>query len=125
MIIVPDYSAMVSGMVHQLLEKGGDVVIGNKTLAPVGYYSPAGDSPYGLADMAGNIWQWTSSHYWLYPFDLKSRRDKRDYNGLRVSRGGAFNESQLKAPCAWRERFDSSTRRPNLGFRLACESRFD
>jgi formylglycine-generating enzyme required for sulfatase activity len=30
---------------------------------PVGRYSPQGDSPYSVADMAGNVWEWTSSKY--------------------------------------------------------------
>ena len=53
MIIVPDYSAMVSGMVHQLLEKGGDVVIGNKTLALIERSKRDGttDGRVGMAEL--------------------------------------------------------------------------
>lgn len=35
--------------------------IGHPT--PVGQYSPQGDSPYGCADMVGNVWEWIESRY--------------------------------------------------------------
>ena len=42
---------------------------------PVGKYSPAGDSPYGCVDMAGNVWEWMSSTYKKYPYDAMDGRE--------------------------------------------------
>lgn len=100
--------------------ENGRCNIGNQQLTPIGHYSPVGDSPYGLADMSGNIWQWTSSYYWPYPYVPGDRRNKQDFDGRRVGRGGAYDSPPITARCAWRERFPTSRRQPNLGLRLAC-----
>jgi formylglycine-generating enzyme required for sulfatase activity len=39
----------------------------------VGAY-PDATSPYGLLDVAGNVWEWTSSPYCKYPFDPEKIR---------------------------------------------------
>jgi formylglycine-generating enzyme required for sulfatase activity len=51
--------------------------------APVGRY-PAGASPAGVLDLAGNVWEWTESHY--CPYGKDDCDDSR-----RVLRGGGWD----------------------------------
>ncbi|OQB08560.1 MAG: Serine/threonine-protein kinase pkn1 [Deltaproteobacteria bacterium ADurb.Bin207] len=82
------------------------------TTAPVGSF-PAGDSPFGLKDMAGNVWEWTSSEY-------SEEYEKNRANKYRIDRGGGWyydNPSYVRA--AYRNWLLPSLRFINLGFRCA------
>lgn len=91
--------------------------------SPVGRYSPQGDSPYGLADMAGNVWEWSGSLYRPYPYDSADGREDPDAEGERAVRGGAYDEGLLLARCAWRNAVRPDLRAANIGFRVACDAR--
>jgi formylglycine-generating enzyme required for sulfatase activity len=54
----------------------------------VGSY-PKGASPDGALDMAGNVWEWTSSAYVDYPYDPKDGREDPESSKARVLRGGS------------------------------------
>ncbi len=57
---------------------------GYPDLAPVGSF-PAGISPYGALDMAGNAWEWNSTEIQPYPYDANDGRE--DPGGIDVERG--------------------------------------
>jgi hypothetical protein len=76
----------------------------------VGQYSPRGDSPYGLQDAAGNVWEWTQSEVG---------------SGYRVVRGGSWLSAQLDARCTCRVWFDPDGSRDYLGFRCVSPVRSD
>ncbi len=69
---------------------------------PVGVYSPAGDSPYGAADMVGNVWEWTQSLFEGYPYNAKDGREDSKASGRRVLRGGSFYYDLRFVRCAVR-----------------------
>jgi formylglycine-generating enzyme required for sulfatase activity len=77
---------------------------------------PDGASPFGVMDMIGNVWEWTSSWYTSYP----GARRPFDYTGQQaVVRGGTCFEDQTRNRCSRRHYFPPGTRNATLGFRCA------
>jgi formylglycine-generating enzyme required for sulfatase activity len=87
--------------------------------SPVGAY-PAGASATGCLDMAGNIWEWTSSLDRLYPYDARDGREDPRAAGRRILRGGCYANPRGYARSACRFRMPPTMRNEFLGFRLAC-----
>lgn len=89
----------------------------------VGSY-PAG--AYGLYDMAGNVWEWTSSLWgkdWQkpdfgYPYDPEDGRENPIVTGNRVLRGGSFGSGPDGVRCAYRYPNSTDSSVSNFGFRV-------
>lgn len=83
---------------------------------PVGQYSPQGDSPEGVGDMVGNVWEYTSSLFRPYPYDANDGRESQEADGWRVLRGGSWMNNLDRARCTARLDGDFLFY-SNLGFR--------
>ena len=84
---------------------------GPGTTTPVGRYSPGGDSLYGCADMAGNVWEWCRSLWgenpdkpdFGYPYHVDDGRENLQGRGSHIVRGGSwYYDNPALLRCAYR-----------------------
>ncbi len=79
---------------------------------------PAGASPYGAADMAGNVFEWCQSLYKPYPYRVNDGREGLEAEGSRVLRGGSWDYDRDVARCACRYDDHPELRYYVVGFRV-------
>ena len=95
--------------------------VAGRGTTPVDQY-PNGMSPYGCSDMAGNVQEWTRSHYKEYPYDPDDGREVLDAPDSvgRVLRGGSDRYSKHGVRCAYRNWIDPGHRYDYVGFRVVA-----
>ena len=92
---------------------------GQGETTPVGSY-PTGASTYGVQELAGNVWEWTSSLFNSYPYRTDDGREDALSIENRVVRGGAWNRDASLARSAYRGHIWPDRALDNVGFRLVC-----
>lgn len=89
----------------------------NSQTSPVQQYEGKGDSPFGVVDMVGNVWEWCLTDYAERTNDVHSTADKR------VVEGGSWWNSRADDFRRGGRQWESPTIEDNdIGFRLALYS---
>jgi formylglycine-generating enzyme required for sulfatase activity len=89
--------------------------------APVGSF-PAGASPFGVLDMAGNVWEWVSDFYQIDYYKMSPAKDPRGpaAGDHHVIRGGSWNEISAELRTANRHVLQDHAYN-DLGFRCLSD----
>lgn len=135
-----EYAARCSGTSTTKFSWGNDIIIDGKFMAnvwqgnnlsakqgtdgfvlasPVGHY---GETPCGLTDMGGNVWNWCSDTYKPYP---GSKLPDLQNTELKVIRGGSFffdQNGENSYTATGRSSNTQETSLFNAGFRCAMDA---
>lgn len=91
----------------------------------IGNFSPQGDSPYGCADMIGNVLEWCNDKFKEYEqwqeLVVKDPHGPTDGSG-RVLRGASFKSLYMEARCARRYQIHAPVSLSITGFRVASST---
>jgi formylglycine-generating enzyme required for sulfatase activity len=98
---------------------------GYKTTAPGRSFEPNG---YGLYNVVGNVWEWTSDHFRIKSLKKVARQRQDSMKGYRVAKGGSF---LCHRSYCWRYRISArsgnspDTSTTHMGFRVVFEALSD
>jgi formylglycine-generating enzyme required for sulfatase activity len=98
--------------------------IGEKTLMPVGSYE-LGRSPFGVYDMAGNVWEWVNDWYDAKYYEkTPTKNPTGPVSGTkRVLRGSGWENETPTVRIFTRVEGDPTNRNESTGFRCAMDAR--
>ena len=96
---------------------------GIETTTPVGAYPAtdpgrSGASSFGVEEMVGNVWEWTSSLFKPYPYLPSSNRENKEPGEERVLRGSSWTSFASYNRAAFRGRYSYVVFNHLSGFRL-------
>jgi formylglycine-generating enzyme required for sulfatase activity len=93
---------------------------GAETVSPIGNRE-LGRSPYGVHDLAGNLYEWVADWYDEAIYTPNPTIDPRGpaEGTVKVQRGGSYLNNPYRLRASFRTKSDPTEHAPNVGFRCA------